>query len=131
MGVLLFVMYKESKAYCGIRILLPQICHRHICGDEKAFRAKLKGNFFREKVSLIPFKNRFVKSVPLSADSGLRLCLWKPQARMLDNGHTKSLHDAATQMTVCRHFVKGGRKLLFCSPIQQTSRTHTITAKSW
>ena len=93
-------------------IPLPQICHRHICGNEKAFLAKLKGNFFREKVSLIPFKNRFVKSVPLSADSGLRLCLWKPQARMLDNGHTKSLHDAATQMTVCRHFEKGGRKLL-------------------
>ena len=61
-------------------ILLPQIFHRNICGDEKAFRAKLKGNFFREKVSLIPFKNRFVKSVPLSADSGLRLCLKNPQA---------------------------------------------------
>ena len=70
----------ESDTFCGIVILLPQICHRHICGDEKAFRAKLKGNFFREKVSLIPFKNRFVKSVPLSADSGLRLCLKNPQA---------------------------------------------------
>ena len=85
----MFVMYKESKAYCGIRILLPQICHRHICGDEKAFRAKLKGNFFREKVSLIPFKNRFVKSVPLSAESGLGLC---PEA--------------------LPPFEKGGRKLL-------------------
>ena len=45
MRALLFVMYKENKAYCGIRILLPQIFHRNICGDEKAFRAKLKGNF--------------------------------------------------------------------------------------
>ena len=85
----MYVVYKESKVYCGIRILLPQIFHRNICGDEKAFRAKLKGNFFREKVSLIPFKNRFVKSVPLSADSGLRLCLKNPPP-----------------------FVKGGRKLL-------------------
>ena len=87
-------------------IPLPQICHRHICGDEKAFRAKLKGNFFREKVSLKPFKNRFVKGISPSADGDLRLCLWKPQAWMLDNGHTKSLHDAATQMTVCKHVEK-------------------------
>ena len=70
----------EQPTFCVIVILLPQIFHRNICGDEKAFRAKLKGNFFREKVSLIPFKNRFVKSVPLSADSGLRLCLKNPQA---------------------------------------------------
>ena len=104
----MFVMYKESKAYCGIRILLPQIFHRNICGDEKAFRAKLKGNFFREKVSLIPFKNRFVKSVPLSADSGLRLCLKNPPP-----------------------FVKGGRKLFVSLPITQASRKRTITAKSW
>ena len=82
-------MYKESKVYCGIRILLPQIFHRNICGGTIALCIKLKGNFFREKVSLIPFKNRFVKSVPLSADSGLRLCL-------------KNLPP----------FEKGGRKLL-------------------
>ena len=31
---------------------------------------------------------------------------------MLDNGHTKSLHDAATQMTVCKHFEKAWPKLL-------------------
>ena len=77
----------------AICIIVPQMCHRHIWGGKIFFCIQFKGNFFREKVSLIPFKNRFVKSVPLSADSGLRLCLKNPPP-----------------------FVKGGRKLLLCSP---------------
>ena len=120
----------ESDTFCDM-YYRPQMCHRHIWGGKISVCIQFKGNFFREKVSLIPFKNRFVKSVPLSADSGLRLCLWKPQAWMLDNGHTKSLHDAATQMTVCHHFEKGGRKLLVCSPLCEHREHAPITAKSW
>ena len=57
-----------------------EMCHWHISRETIALIIQFKGNFFREKVSLIPFKNRFVKSVPLSADSGLRLRLKNPQA---------------------------------------------------
>ena len=84
----------ELPTFC-VTIYRPQMCHRHIWGGKISVCIQFKGNFFREKVSLIPFKNRFVKSVPLSADSGLRLCLKNPQARMLDNGHTKSLSKEA------------------------------------
>ena len=79
LGFVINVYKKLLPTFCDM-ILLPQICHRHICGGTIALYIQLKGNFFREKVSLIPFKNRFVKSVPLSADSGLRLCLKNPQA---------------------------------------------------
>ena len=51
-----------------------EMCHWHISRETIALIIQFKGNFFREKVSLIPFKNRFVKSVPLSADSGSGLC---------------------------------------------------------
>ena len=81
--------------FWGMRILLPQIFHRNICGGTIALWIQLRGTFLREKSSPNPSKDRFVKSVPLSADSGLRLCLWKPQAWMLDNGHTKSLSKEA------------------------------------
>ena len=90
-----------------LRLLVRlEMCHWHISRETIALIIQFRGTFLREKSSPNPSKDRFVKSVPLSADSGLRLCLWKPQARMLDNGHTRSLHDAATQMTVCKHFEK-------------------------
>ena len=84
----------ESVTFCDM-YNRPQMCHRHIWGGKIAVCIQLRGTFLREKSSPNPSKDRFVKSVPLSADSGLRLCLKNPQARMLDNGHTKSLSKEA------------------------------------
>ena len=49
----------ESVTFCDI-YNRPQMCHRHIWGGKIFFCIQFKGNFFREKVSLKPFKNRFV-----------------------------------------------------------------------
>ena len=62
--------------------------------------------FFVRKVPLTPSKDRFAKSVPLSADSGSGLC-------------PESLPP----------FEKGGRKLLVLLPIMRTLRTSTQNRK--
>ena len=77
----------------AICIIVPK-CVTGTFGEERyPFSYSLRGTFLREKSSPNPSKDRFAKSVTLSADSGSGLC-------------PESLPP----------FVKGGRKLLVLLP---------------
>ena len=69
-------MLRGSCDYWRYGLLLLQIFHRNICGGIIALCIQFRGTFLREKSSPKPSKDCFVKSVPLSAEGGLRLCLF-------------------------------------------------------
>ena len=86
--------YKSgATTFCGYDAASSNVPPAHLRRN-KSVNNTVKGElFFVRKVPLTLQKIVLSKSVPLSADSGLRLCLKKPPP-----------------------FVKGGRKLLVCSP---------------